>query len=279
MALGDHRHMYSVAAVVAAAAGLGALAVAASSRMTAASRAHAGKHNGRIFFVDKGDQISSMNRHGGGRRQLTKFENEFASEPAVSPNGKTVAFVQRHNFRRGTLWTMHVDGSHQRRLTPRPGRVYSPTFSPDGDHIAFSTGKGISVIRAKGGKAHELINGFDPAYSPDGKKLLYTDNLINLHVLDLSSGRSRPLHASLVAPAYSPDGRWIVGYSSVEVYKMRADGTHVQRLAHGLEPSFSPSGKQILYTAIGPKLSVMRAGGSHRRTIGPGSEGAWAARR
>jgi TolB protein len=174
---------------------------------------------------------------------------------------------------------MHADGSHQRRLTPRPGRVYSPTFSPDGDHIAFSTGSGISVIRAKGGRAHELVNGFDPAYSPDGKKLLYSDNLINLHVLDLESGHSRPLHASLIEPSYSPDGHSIVGYSNVTVYRMRANGSHVKRLAHGLEPSFSPSGDQILYTAIGPKLTMMRPNGGHRRVIGPGSEGAWAPRR
>jgi Tol biopolymer transport system component len=267
---------YFVAAIAGAVLLPFAVATGATSSTTAAAHA---AHDGRIFFVGKDDQLFSMNRHGGGRRQLTNFENEFVSEPAVSPNGKTVAFVQRHNsFRRGTLWTMRANGNHQRRLTPRPGRVYSPTFSPDGDQIAFATGTGIDVIRAKGGHAHMLTKGFDPSYSPNGKKLLYSDNLLNLHVLDLESGHSRPLHASLVDANYSPDGRSIVGYSNVTVYRMRADGSHVQRLAHGLEPSWSPSGDQIVYTAIGPKVAVMRSNGGHQRTLGPGSEGAWSSR-
>jgi Tol biopolymer transport system component len=275
MSIAKSRSRYLVVAIAGALLLVFAVARSATSSTTAAAH---GARDGRIFFVDNDDQIASMNRHGGGIRHLTDFENEFASEPTVSPDGKTVAFVQRHNFRRGTLWTMRANGKHQQRITPRPGRVYSPTFAPDGDHIAFSTGTGIDLIRTKGGKAHNLHKGFDPEFSPNGKKLLYSDNLLNLHVLNLETGHEKRLPASLIEPQYSPDGHTLVGYSNVTVYRMRANGTHVHRLAHGLEPSWSPSGDQIIYTAIGPKVAVMSPNGGHQRTLGPGSEAAWSSR-
>src|SRR5690242_21289634 len=74
-------------------------------------------------------------------------------------------------------------------------------------------------------------------------------------------------------PAISPDGRQLVFMSDrdgdIEIYTMRIDGTHAQRLTHSAgrdaHPSWSPDGKQIYFQSPrdtpAPQIFVMNADG------------------
>jgi TolB protein len=80
------------------------------------------------------------------------------------------------------------------------------------------------------------------------------------------------------APAFSADGTRIVFErlrgGNVDLYKMRANGSHKVRLTHSAAdefgPSFSPSGRRIVFArkrAGDFDLWTMRAGGGHKRRL------------
>ena len=107
------------------------------------------------------------------------------AEPAVSPDGKQVAFSVRDtdieaNRGRFDIWIAAVDGSSTRPLTRHPENDTSPAWSPDGRSVLFlSTRSGTSQvwrIPIAGGEAEQVtflpvdIGGFRAF--PDGKRLV-----------------------------------------------------------------------------------------------------------
>jgi dipeptidyl aminopeptidase/acylaminoacyl peptidase len=106
-------------------------------------------------------------------------------EPAVSPDGKWVAFSVRDtdmaaNKGRTDIWLAAVDGATVRRLTTDPASDTSPAWSPDGAYVYFASTRGGSSqvwrIAVAGGEAEAVtklpidVNGF--RLFPDGKRLL-----------------------------------------------------------------------------------------------------------
>jgi len=55
------------------------------------------------------------------------------SEPALSPDGSTIAFVSDQG-----IWLMDADGTHRRPLPGEAPERTAPAWSPDGSRIAFS---------------------------------------------------------------------------------------------------------------------------------------------
>jgi dipeptidyl aminopeptidase/acylaminoacyl peptidase len=107
------------------------------------------------------------------------------SDPAVSPDGKQVAFAVRDtdfegNRGRLDVWLAQVDGSGVRQLTTHPDNDQDPQWSADGAWIYFLSSRSGSSqvwrIRPGGGEAEPVtklpadINGFH--VFPDGKRLL-----------------------------------------------------------------------------------------------------------
>lgn len=78
----------------------------------------------------------------GAARQLTRGEYDH-EDPSFSPDGGLVTFVSdRHPRRddrqfRSDVWTVAASGGRPRRLTDGKGSASFPTFSPDGETIAF----------------------------------------------------------------------------------------------------------------------------------------------
>ncbi|WP_428235375.1 TolB family protein [Gracilimonas sp.] len=76
------------------------------------------------------------------------------------------------------IFTMDSNGSNQRQLTNN-GDNYEPTFSPDGNQIAFYHRKNrkshIVVMKADGSNKKTISNNWsrDPAWSPDSKQIVY----------------------------------------------------------------------------------------------------------
>ena len=107
------------------------------------------------------------------------------SDPAVSPDGKWVAFSLRDtdfdaNKGRYDVWLAAIDGSRVTRMTSHPDNDQAPAWSPDGKWIYFvSTRSGSAQvwrIGAAGGEAEQVtklpldINGFK--LFPDGRRLV-----------------------------------------------------------------------------------------------------------
>lgn len=99
----------------------------------------------------------------------------LAHEPALSPDGKTVAFGWC-----GDIWSVPTAGGLATRLTTNPALDSGAAFSPDGRHIAFNSeregSKQAYVMPVNGGEPRQITwhtDGCDiREWTPDGRGLL-----------------------------------------------------------------------------------------------------------
>jgi dipeptidyl aminopeptidase/acylaminoacyl peptidase len=159
-----------------------------------------------------------------------------STAPAVSPDGRTVAFVQ-HDFSPDgqstgvelpVLWTVHTDGSRLRRLV----RGNWPRWTPNGRRIVFQRvgryGQRNSIASMRpDGTAFRRVHldaGGDRFLdlSPDGRRVLWWGVITRrgepqrgLYTSRVSGGgfrrvHSRPDAVAVDSASWSPDGRMIV---------------------------------------------------------------------
>lgn len=80
---------------------------------------------------------------------------QMAQDPALSPDGSTVAFAWR-----GDLWTAPSSGGTARPLTQNSGSDRRPRYSPDGSQIAFVSDRGaglqVYVMPSAGGAPRQV---------------------------------------------------------------------------------------------------------------------------
>lgn len=79
----------------------------------------------------------------------------FASDPAVSPDGKTIVFVYESD-----LWQVSAEGGRAVRLTGMDGEEAAPAISPDGKWLAFTSNQygnnDVYLMPVSGGDIQQL---------------------------------------------------------------------------------------------------------------------------
>lgn len=107
------------------------------------------------FTSDRGGgpQIFLMSADGSNVRRLT-FDGDYNAAPAWSPRGNWIAYVCRTPKKEYKLCVITPDGQKHLQLTAGLGVDDSPSWSPDGRHLVFSStvdGKSqIYMINADG---------------------------------------------------------------------------------------------------------------------------------
>ena len=224
--------------------------------------------SGKLLYVREGNLWIWQ---GGESRQLTS--GGIWRQPALSPSGLEIAYVQRQeNF--ADLFAMASDGSSSRRLTSGQAQAVGdndwtmrPAWSPDADQIAYTSDANspfpVTWLMNKDGSAKRQIMspamGLDWAdamsWEPGGKRLAVTAmarDASQIYIVDIARGFAERLTnhpAGAFDPAWSPDGSAIayIGRESGrgELRLNRPDGsgdTRSDKLAYVRSPAWSPDG-------------------------------------
>ena len=117
--------------------------------------------------------IAGLRVEGADARLIRRWQAfaDGATVVSISPDGRSLVSSSGHTGAGVTLW--NIDGSGSRRLAERGG--YDVTFSPDGSHVLFVTGRANKAILFDLGTdavAHEFdFNGgvWTAVFSPDGR--------------------------------------------------------------------------------------------------------------
>ena len=135
--------------------------------------------------------------------------------PAISPDGKTVAYAGG-NSTRMRIFVRPVSGGRGIALTDDTSQVQSsPRWSPDGSRVLFLERGGVFSAPASGGvetpevPAGRLIPVISAAWAPDGKSIGYAtgDSLFIRDAQNNSRGIARLFEPG--ACAWSPDAQYI----------------------------------------------------------------------
>ena len=147
------------------------------------------------------------------RRGRVRLLTRHGELPSWSPNGRLIAFV-----RDSELYVIRPDGSGRRRIFNKRS-VRSVGWSPNGRRlvIGYSTDQGdygwprIATIRPDGRGFRRLTrNGQLPAYSPDGRQIVFTRETVHgLSLMTMRANGKRQRRIRLPSghaiQAFSPD--------------------------------------------------------------------------
>jgi Tol biopolymer transport system component len=212
---------------------------------------------GHIYVAQPGKGPVDLSRSSGG----------FDSDPAVSSDGKHVAFVSTRTGR-AAIYTMSIDGTHVARVSPFFAVTASIQIAWEPGAQTFAVGLqpptaqfGRIYLGTLGGGWRALVsatNGGLAGWSPDGKVLAYVDlggpvgvNVRGRRVFDLPGG----------SLAWSATGRFAVQTSNVTVYSEA--GKQLATIGGATAFAWSPDGARLATLTAGGILQV-RTGGIGR---------------
>lgn len=216
-------------------------------------------YNGELYTMKEGGQpqklVVRITADEPSQDIIKQIKTGGATDMAVSPNGKEVAFIVR-----GDIYVTSIDYKTTRQITDTPEQERNIEFSPDGRSLVYSSERGglwqiyqSSLVKkdekmftyATDLKEENLTNtdkvSFQPSYSPDGKEVAYLEDRTAIRIVNLKSKKIRTVMDGKYEYSYSdgdqsfcwsPDSKWILagyigtgGWNNQDVALVNADGS------------------------------------------------------
>jgi tricorn protease len=190
---------------------------------------------------------------------------------ALSPTGKRVVVEAR-----GEIFTIPADKGDVRNLTNSSSSAErDPAWSPDGKFVSYfcdKSGEYKLVIEAQDGlmPPREITLAkptryYTPSWSPDSKKILFTDTNLKVWVLDLATEQAKIVGQDpwmvpqrTLNPTWSPDSKWVAYASRLRslyhaIFVSNVETGETKQVTDGLAdavwPTWDASGKYLWFLA------------------------------
>lgn len=228
--------------------------------------------------------VNSSSRSAKPNASAEKTARPAYSQPAISPDGKEIAFVSG-----GDIWTVPASGGEARLLVSDLATDSRPLYSPDGARLAYISARGgigdIYVLTFASGQVTRLTYDDSPdgvdGWSRDGKWIYFSSTnhdisyMNDVYRVSADGGTPMPVAADRYANEYfaapSPDGKtvaitargivsaqwwrkghshldeseiWLVHGGAAPKYEAVTDGS-----AKDLWPMWSANGRELYYVS------------------------------
>ncbi len=189
----------------------------------------------------------------------------------LSPTGKRVVVEAR-----GEIFTVPAEKGDIRNITHSAGTAErQPAWSRDGKWISYfsdKSGEYALVIESQDGIAapreipiRNAKHYYTPSWSPDSKKILYTDTDFNVWVMDVASGQPKlvgndpwAVPQRTLNPTWSPDSKWVAYAARLNtlyraIFVANVETGEKKQITDGLADAMFPvwdaSGKYLWFLA------------------------------
>lgn len=180
------------------------------------------------------------------------FDLEYADDPQIAPDGKTIAYVRRSMDRRkdqirGDVWTIDVESGAHRPLIVGGASATAPRWSPDGERLLYTTsaegkpelrvlyldsGDSVSLAQLEHGPSQAV-------WSPDGRSIAFA-MFVKAEPPSFAKAVKKPEGAEWSEPVrvfdditFRFDGKGYLDAGATHIFTLPADAGSPRQITRG----------------------------------------------